>query len=284
MTRYICTSCEAFWSHPWRFSSPEWTSQGPPAARWPGELPGSFPPGIILPWSFLQATLRLSTNVPLARVLILRGIFPPFPHLLSEPWVWIQAGILQDAPQGRQEGFSMTCLSVPVIPRGSRTGWFHTQPRPPSQIPCVHQEGSICGLIHDPCDCPQKMLGPQRGPDGNLCPEKHQLWWHRETSLNSLSTGEGQFDGAASALAAGLRVWDAPCHGLHCLGSSQPCVPQFPLVKGLPVGCRVSFPHPEQSISVHPISALSLWCKHSPAGTSHPQKSPGKGSTSSALH
>lgn len=30
---------------------------------------------------------------------------------------------------------------------------------PADQIPCVHQEGSICGLIHDPCDCPQKMLG-----------------------------------------------------------------------------------------------------------------------------
>lgn len=35
------------------------------------------------------------------RVFILRGISSLFPHLLSEPWVWIQAGIPQDAPEGR---------------------------------------------------------------------------------------------------------------------------------------------------------------------------------------
>lgn len=30
-----------------------------------------------------------------------QGHFSTFPRLLSELWVWIQAGILQDAPEGR---------------------------------------------------------------------------------------------------------------------------------------------------------------------------------------
>lgn len=81
------------------------------------------------------------------------GFFPPFPHLLSEPWVWIQAGILQDAPEGRWKDFPAL-----INPRGSRTGWFQAQPKVPSSIPCVHQEGLIHGLICDPCDCPQKTL------------------------------------------------------------------------------------------------------------------------------
>lgn len=82
------------------------------------------------------------------------GFFPPFPHLLSEPWVWIQAGILQDAPEGRWKDFPAL-----INPRGSRTGWFQAQPKVPSPIPCVHQEGLIHGLICDPCDCPQKTQG-----------------------------------------------------------------------------------------------------------------------------
>ena len=58
------------------FGKPPWGCL--PALPWPGQ------------WGHVAG-----------RVLILRGIFPPFPRLLSEPWVWIQAGILQDAPEGR---------------------------------------------------------------------------------------------------------------------------------------------------------------------------------------
>lgn len=76
------------------------------------------------------------------------------------------------------------------------------------------------GLVCDPCDCPQKILRAScvTVPREVLMATSAQKK-HRENSLDSLSTRNGQFDGAASVLAAALRVWDAPCHGLDCLGS-----------------------------------------------------------------
>lgn len=217
---------EAFLSHPWRFSSPEWTRQGPPEAGWPGGLLESFPPGIILPWSFLQATLDIHQHSP-GQSPHPQGDFPPFPHLLSEPWVWIQAGILQDAPEGRWKDFP--------CPRGSRTGWFQAQPKVPSQIPCVHQEGFIHGLICDPCDCPQRtfrascVIVPSEVLMATSAQISTSFGDTGKTPWIPSGQGQGQFGGAASVLAAALRVWDAPYHGLDCLGSSHPRVPQFPL-------------------------------------------------------
>lgn len=149
---------EAFLSHPWRFSSPEWTRQGSPAAGWLGELLGSFPPEIIQPWSFLQAALDIHQHRP-GHSPHPQGDFPPFFLICSQsPGFGSRLASSRMHLRADRKDLPSPALSVPIIPRGSRTGWFQAQPKLPSQILCVHLEGFKHGLICDPCGCHQKML------------------------------------------------------------------------------------------------------------------------------
>lgn len=104
-------------------------------------------------------------------------------------------------PQGDFSPFSPSGLKFGSGQRGSRTGWFKAQPKLPSQIPRVHQEGFMHSLTCDPCGCPQKTLRASCVivPREVLMATSAQKST-RENSLDSLSTGNAQFDGAASEL------------------------------------------------------------------------------------
>lgn len=109
---------EGFLSHPWRFSDPEWTRQGPPAARWPGELQGSFPPGITLPWSFLQATLDIHQHSPESSSS--GGFLPFFPICSQSPGFGSRLAFPRMHLRADKEGFSMTCFICPPHPKGQQ--------------------------------------------------------------------------------------------------------------------------------------------------------------------